>query len=88
MSDRETLEQAANGDADALGRLYDRYAPMLYQFALALTRSRDASEEVVQNTFLGLRRSRRRLSRVENIRAYLLRCSNWLSRRRRSPQQS
>ncbi len=87
MSDRETLEQAANGDADALGRLYDRYAPMLYQFALALTRRRDAAEEVVQNPFLGLLRSRSRLGRVENIRAYLLRVArNEGSHLRRHPE--
>jgi len=73
MTDRELLEKAAAGDAEALGELYDRHAPMLYQFALALTRSRDAAEEVVQNTFLGVLKSRARLAQVENIRAYLLR---------------
>ena len=73
MTDQEFLEKAAEGDTEALGRLYDRYAPMVYQFALALTRSRDAAEEVVQNVFLGLLRSRARLGEVEDIRSYLLR---------------
>jgi len=87
MTDQEPLEQAANGDVEALARLYDRYAPMLYQFALALTRRRDAAEDVVQNTFLGLLRSRSRLSRVENIRAYLLRVArNEVSHLRRRPE--
>lgn len=73
MSDRELLARIAAGDVEAMGELYDRYAPVLYHFALALTRSRDAAEEVVQNTFLGLLRSRARLGQVQNIRAYLLR---------------
>jgi len=70
MTDQEPLEQAANGDVEALARLYDRYAPMLYQ-----------------NTFLGLLRSRSRLGRVENMRAYLLRVArNEASHLRRHPE--
>ena len=73
MTDRELLAKIAAGDVEALGELYDRYARMLYQFALALTRSRDAAEEVIQNVFLGLLRSRVRLAEVKDIRSYLFR---------------
>ena len=61
MTEDELLTRIAAGDVQALGKLYDRHARMLYQFALALTRSRDVAEEVVQNTFLGLLKSRARL---------------------------
>ena len=73
MTEDELLTRIAAGDVQALGELYDRHARMLYQFALALTRNRDAAEEVVQNTFLGLLKSRARLGEVEDIRSYLLR---------------
>jgi len=73
MTDRELLARIAGGDVEALGELYDRYAPLVYHFALALTRSRDAAEEVAQNVFLGLLRSRARLAEVQDIRGYLLR---------------
>ena len=73
MTEDELLTRIAAGDVQALGELYDRHARMLYQFALALTRSRDAAEEVVQNVFLGLLKSRARLGEVKDIRSYLLR---------------
>ncbi len=73
MTEDELLTRIAAGDVQALGELYDRHARMLYQFALALTRSRDVAEEVVQNTFLGLLKSRARLGEVQDIRSYLLR---------------
>ena len=73
MTEDELLTRIAAGDVQALGELYDRHARMLYQFALALTRSRDVAEEVVQNTLLGLLKSRARLGEVQDIRSYLLR---------------
>ena len=84
MSDDELLERISRGDVEALGELYDRYSGLLYQFALALVRSRDAAEEVVQETFLGLLRSRSGLGDVRDIRSYLLRIvRNEVSHRRR-----
>ncbi len=73
MTEDELLTRIAAGNVQALGELYDRHARMLYQFALALTRSRDVAEEVVQNTFLGLLKSRARLREVQDIRWYLFR---------------
>ena len=73
MTEDELLTRIAAGNVQALGELYDRHARMLYQFALALTRNRDVAEEVVQNTFLGLLKSRARLGEVQDIRSYLLR---------------
>ncbi len=73
MAEDELLTRIAAGNVQALGELYDRHARMLYQFALALTRSRDVAEEVVQNTLLGLLKSRDRLGEVQDIRSYLLR---------------
>jgi RNA polymerase sigma-70 factor (ECF subfamily) len=73
VSDDELLKRKSRGDVEALGELYDRYSGLLYQFALALVRNRDGAEEVVQESFLGLLRSRSRLGAVGDIRSYLLR---------------
>ena len=84
MSDDELLQRISRGDVEALGELYDRYSGLLYQFALALVRSRDAAEEVVQESFLGLLKSRSGLADVQDIRSYLLRIvRNEVSHRRR-----
>jgi len=87
VSDDELLERISRGDVEALGELYDRYSGLLYQFALTLVRSSDAAEEVVQESFLGLLRSRSGLVDVRDIRSYLLRIvRNEASHRRRRPQ--
>lgn len=39
------------GDAESLGRLYDRWSPLLYPMALHLLVDRDDAEDVVQETF-------------------------------------
>jgi RNA polymerase sigma-70 factor, ECF subfamily len=49
--DRQLVRAVANGSADALGRLYNRYAPTVFGLARRiLTRPEDA-EEVVQDVF-------------------------------------
>jgi RNA polymerase sigma-70 factor (ECF subfamily) len=73
VSEDELLERISRGDVEALGELYDRYSGLLYQFALALVRSRDGAEEVVQDSFLGLLKSRSQLASIRDIRSYLLR---------------
>jgi RNA polymerase sigma-70 factor (ECF subfamily) len=84
VTDDELLERISRGDEEALGELYDRYSGLVYQYALALLWSRDGAEEVVQDSFLGLLRSRSRLGSVRDIRSYLLRIvRNEVSHRRR-----
>ena len=87
MTDDELLHRISRGDAEALAELYGRYSGLLYQYALALVWSRDAAEEVLQDSFLGLLKSRTRLGSVRDIRSYLLRIvRNEVSHRRRRPE--
>jgi RNA polymerase sigma-70 factor (ECF subfamily) len=84
VTDDELLHRISRGDVEALGELYDRYSGLAYQFALALVRSRDGAEEVVQDSFLGLLKSRSQLASIRDIRSYLLRIvRNEVSHRRR-----
>ena len=51
-ADAELLARVRAGDRDALGLLFDRHAARLFGFFMRLTCRRDASEDLVQETFL------------------------------------
>lgn len=60
-ADKESIlieQLRMQGSADALAALYDLYAPRLYAFCLHMTKSREDTEEIVQDTFIWLWRSR------------------------------
>jgi RNA polymerase sigma factor (sigma-70 family) len=52
-SDDDLIGRAAAGEGAALRQLYDRYFPGLYDYAIRITRDRDAAALVVQAGFLG-----------------------------------
>ena len=62
LADR-AMNQYADGDATAFGALYDELAPRLYRYATRQTRSRSASEDVVQQAFLPIHCARDRFVR-------------------------
>ncbi|MGH9411653.1 MAG: RNA polymerase sigma factor [Vicinamibacterales bacterium] len=51
-SDDELLRAAANGDRDAFAALYRRRRPDVYRFALHMTGSAAAAEDVAQDVFM------------------------------------
>src|SRR5947209_1367784 len=51
-ADRQLLEQIHGGDPDAGQRLIRDYYPGVYRYLLVLTGSRDAAEDLTQETFL------------------------------------
>jgi RNA polymerase sigma-70 factor (ECF subfamily) len=50
-ADRQALAAVAGGSADALERLYDRYAATAYGLARRILAQQDLAEEVVQDVF-------------------------------------
>lgn len=50
----DLLRDAADGDPEALSRLYERYADHVYRLAFRLTESSADAQDVVQDVFLGL----------------------------------
>lgn len=52
MDDKELAAQAAEGDMDAFGGLFERYARDVYRMALALGHRRPDAEDLMQDTFL------------------------------------
>lgn len=49
--DRQIIQDVASGSADALGRLYDRHASMIFGLALRIVGTTADAEEVVQDVF-------------------------------------
>jgi RNA polymerase sigma-70 factor, ECF subfamily len=52
VTDAELLSAMAEGDAQALGALYDRYAAILLGLILRILHGRSEAEDVLQETFL------------------------------------
>lgn len=51
-SPAELVLQMGQGDRGAFGRFYDRYAPLVFSFAMRLVRERSAAEDLLQEVFL------------------------------------
>ncbi len=58
MNDSALLADAAAGDRAAFAALYDRHARAVYGYAVRLVGDRTAAEDVTQEAFLALWRSR------------------------------
>jgi len=54
MADELLARRVRDGDRDALGQLYDRYAGLALATALRVTGDRDAAEEVVHDAFVAV----------------------------------
>lgn len=56
-TDVEVMERLADGEAQAVSLLYDRYARVVFSLALRMTRDRGAAEDLVQDVFVTAWRS-------------------------------
>lgn len=64
-------ERLARGDAVAFAELYDACADRLHHYLTLRLGSRDEADDVLQETFVRLVRTRRRLASVESLPAYV-----------------
>ena len=60
LADPELFARIAEGDRDAFGLLYDRYAQVLFGFCLRILRDARDAEDVLQETFVQAWRDARR----------------------------
>jgi len=65
------LTRLASGDKEAFETVYRRYSARLYGAALRMVSRREDAEDAVQQVFASLVRSRRLLTRVNDLAAYL-----------------
>ncbi|HWK10213.1 MAG TPA: sigma-70 family RNA polymerase sigma factor [Vicinamibacterales bacterium] len=62
-TDDDLIAACAEGDRDAFGSLYRRRRPDVYRFALHMTGSRAAAEDIAQDVFLAVMRDAHRYRR-------------------------
>ncbi len=67
----ELRERLARGEAAAFAEFYDACADRLHHYLTVRLGSRDEADDVLQEVFVRLVRTRRRLRKVNNLRAYL-----------------
>jgi RNA polymerase sigma-70 factor, ECF subfamily len=67
----QLLPALAAGDAEAFDALYERLGARLYRAALGMLNCREDAEDAVQETFVALVRSRKRLTAINDIEAYV-----------------
>lgn len=65
------IDKIVGGDEQAFSVLFFKYLPVLHIFAAKFTKSEDAAEEIIQDSFLRLWLNRDKLAEVDNVRAYL-----------------
>ena len=71
-SDDDLLRASARGDVEAFGRLVERHQAPAFRFAHALTASRDAAEDVLQQAMLAAWRSAASFRGESSVRSWLL----------------
>lgn len=69
--EKEILSQIAAGDEAAFTRLFKHYHQLLGSYVLRFTRSRELTEEIVQDVFMKIWLNRAGLTEVVDFRAYL-----------------
>lgn len=67
----ELFSMVSKGDQKAFNEVFDLFEPRLFAFVCKLTRSKVAAEEIVQELFIKLWTTRKRLAEVKNPRAYI-----------------
>ncbi|PTQ97908.1 RNA polymerase sigma-70 factor (ECF subfamily) [Mucilaginibacter yixingensis] len=74
-TDEELMALVATGNRGAYSLLYTRYLNQLYRYVYLFCKSKEQSEEIVQDVFLKIWERREKLSGVESFKAYIFRTS-------------
>jgi RNA polymerase sigma-70 factor (ECF subfamily) len=83
------LQQIAAGDQAAFREVYLSFYKRLYQFALAIVKTREPAEEIVEDVFIRIWQQKEGLSSIRNLRVYLYTATkntalNYLSKKARA----
>lgn len=70
-NEKSVIQRVSEGDAQAFRVLYLHYYNRLYQFAMLFLRSEEASEDVVEDVFFFVWKSRQKLPSIANFNAYI-----------------
>ncbi len=70
--DKSLLVRLKNGDREAFNQLFETYSPKLYFFCLKSFRNQVDAQEIVQDTFLKIWETRRRVDENQHFNTYLI----------------
>lgn len=73
--ERYLLKQIAGGDRKAFTLVYTRYLHELYRYVYLFTKSKERTEETVQNVFVKVWERREALADVVHFKSYVYRCA-------------
>lgn len=71
--ERELLKRIADDDRAAFTILYSHHLNNLYRYIYLFTKSKDTSEEIIQNVFIKIWERRETLGSITSFKAYLYR---------------
>lgn len=71
FSDCELWAAFKDGDRDAYGIIYHRFAKSMYSYALRLTSDNSLIEDAIHDVFVRIYNNREKLPEVNNIKSYL-----------------
>jgi len=70
-SDYQLVDKLQNGDLDAFDQIFNKYGDRLFGFALSYLKSREETEELVQDVFLKVWENRKNLKKESSLKSYL-----------------
>jgi RNA polymerase sigma-70 factor (ECF subfamily) len=68
----DCLVRAAEGDMGALGEIYDMLSVRMFNYARAITKSKEMSEDITHDVFMQIQKQSPRLAAMTNPIAYIL----------------
>jgi RNA polymerase sigma-70 factor (family 1) len=71
LDEREYFIRIAHGDEVAFSKIFFHYTSRIHPFIRKITRSEDVTEEIVQDVFVSLWKSREKLMEIDNYAAYI-----------------
>jgi RNA polymerase sigma-70 factor (ECF subfamily) len=71
QSDFELVEKLQSGDLDAFDQIFKRFGDKLFGFALKYLKSKEETEELVQDVFLKIWENRKNLKKESSLKSYL-----------------
>ena len=70
MADADALKRAKNGDSQAFGELYGKYAKDFYRFALCMLHVREDAEDAVQDAAISVYKHIINIRKEEAFKSY------------------
>jgi RNA polymerase sigma-70 factor (family 1) len=64
-------QQAAAGNENAFKEIYISFYKRLYQFALAIVKTKESAEEITEDVFIKVWQQKENLASIKNLRVYL-----------------